>query len=265
MTPAERYAARGLCVLPLRGKMPVTPHGVHDATALTAIVQSWWRETPNANVGIAIGVGALVDVRVVDVDAHHGGDRTLAELEARHGALPVTPRQRTGQGGAHVLLGWPEGPTPRTKLARGLELLGRGRYFVAAPSVHPLTRRPYVWTTDLDTPIADAPAWLVELASPRAVRRGAAERPRGGGYARAALISAIGRVERAADGERNVTLNREAYAIARFVGAGDLDAQLVADAMIDAGRAAGLPTREAERTVESALSARLRDRDRGAA
>jgi hypothetical protein len=251
-------------VLRLQGKEPdgpFAPRGVHSATCDAEAIARTWRGAPGANIGIAIGVGALSDVRVLDIDPKNGGDAELARLLAKHGPLPVTPTQRTGSGGSHFLLtGWPNSLL-RTKLGPGVELLGPGRYFVAAPSVHPSTHARYVWKVGLETPIAPAPAWLVDLASqrrqatpapaPRPISSSSSSR-----YARGALIRAVVAVERAPAGDRNNTLNREAFGIARFVHQGLLDEDLVIAALVDAAQVSGLPAHEAEKTIASALRAR---------
>ena len=242
------YIQRGLHVLRLNGKHPDgkhAPNGVHSAACSD---KAWSGRF--ANVGIAIDVGPLEGVRVLDIDPKNGGS-----LESLPGELPLTPSQRTGSGGWHFLFRW-FGGRPKTKLLPGVELLGPGRYFVAAPSIHPRTNEAYAWTTSLDTPIADAPSWLVSLATekPRAPRKPVRDIGNVGKYARAALIDAINRVERAGDGARNDTLFKETAAIARFsVVIGD---ELIANAMIDAAVSIGLKEREAEKTVMSALRRR---------
>jgi hypothetical protein len=263
MIQALAYAERGMHVLRLHGKEPDgrhAPRGVHSASCDLETIARAWRAAPAANIGIAISVGALHHVRVLDVDPKNGGDAELARLLAEHGPLPSTPAQRTGSGGLHVLLtGWPDALL-RTKLAPGIELLGPGRYFVAAPSVHPSTRARYVWTIGLEAPIAHAPAWLVALASQRSQASSPRRAPPAitstSRYARAALIRAMVAVEQAANGERNMTLNREAWSIGRFVQSGALDHDLVVAAFVDAAGAAGLGRNEAERTIASALRAR---------
>ncbi len=159
------YADRGVAVLPLvvRGKRPhptLAPHGVYSASADPKIVRATWLQAPDANIGIAISGPRFEGVRVLDVDPRHGGDRELARLEGQHAKLPDTLRAVTGSGGAHVLLAFPKGEY-LFKLARGLELLGNGRYIVAAPSLHP-SGAAYRWAST-GSQIAPAPEWLVEL------------------------------------------------------------------------------------------------------
>jgi len=259
---ALAYAADDLYVLPClpRSKTPhgsLVPHAVKEASNEAARVRRWWSRCPDANIGLAVGLGRLFGVRVLDVDPKNGGDRELARLIARHGALPTTPTQRSGSGGLHVLFRWPSGDW-KTKIGPGVEVLGPGRYIVGAPSIHPLSGARYEWTTASDV-IAPAPAWLLELAQrPSAPSAAPSERPtiNGARYARGALISAISAIERSSSGDRNNELNKQAFGLARFVRAGELDDNLVRRTLLAAAKVAGLSAFEAERTINSALRAR---------
>jgi hypothetical protein len=166
------YARRGLRVIPIEPlhKRPLTEHAVHDSTTDERTILAWFAAWPLANVAIAVPES----FRVVDVDVRNGGDVDLGAMLERHGDLPLTVSARTGGGGAHFLLAFPAG-SYRGKLTKGIDLLGPGRYFVAAPSVVPVDDkgRPnpnggrYAWTSAKGTPIAQAPTWLVDLARAR--------------------------------------------------------------------------------------------------
>jgi len=161
--------AAGHCGSP--GKHPRTPNGVKDATTDPATVTRWWSEWPRAHLAIACGPSGLL---VVDVDPRNGGDASLSDLEARYGPFPDTPRQLTGGGGLHLLLARPNRPHvrgPRHGLGRGIDLKADGGYIIAAPSGH-RSGRPYTFELGCsldDLPVADAPAWLVELLDTRPV------------------------------------------------------------------------------------------------
>src|SRR5690348_2121586 len=64
---------------------------------------------------------------VLDVDCKKGGDESIAALEAEHGFLPETVSSMTGGGGTHHY--YRRDPTRQLKyrIAKGIELLGRGR------------------------------------------------------------------------------------------------------------------------------------------
>lgn len=131
------------------GKHPATAHGVKDASHSTSAFQ------PHHNIGVA--TGAASGVFVVDVDGE-GGERSLAAL----GDLPPTLTQWTGNG-RHLFFSAPAGvkiASRVSKLGRKLDIRGDGGYVVVAPSMHHSGRR-YEWANAL--PVADAPAWLIDL------------------------------------------------------------------------------------------------------
>lgn len=99
---------------------------------------------------------------VLDIDPRHGGDDALAELEARHGKLPDTPRVLTGGGGSHIYFRHPGKisiPNSVSKIAPGIDVRGDGGYVIAPPSVHPNGNR-YLWEVSAsidETPLAEVP------------------------------------------------------------------------------------------------------------
>jgi hypothetical protein len=97
-------------------------------------------------------------------------------------------------------------------------------------------------------------------AAPRAPARPVPPLGVGGGlaYVAAALRRELEAVALAPEGARNDALNRAAYALGRFVADGRLDARDVGPALVGAAAGAGLPRREAERTVASGLRAAVR-------
>lgn len=161
---AVAYATRlGWPVFPLapRSKDPACAHGFHDATTDVEQVGRWFRQWPNANVGIACDERS--GLLVIDVDPRHGGDEELAALEAGHGELPLTPLGLTGGNGYHYVFRRPQGVTFRGRLAPGIDVKANG-YIVAPPSVHP-NGREYAWDCGrhpLETPIADLPSWVLQ-------------------------------------------------------------------------------------------------------
>ena len=180
---ALAYAARGWLVVPCHGihaghctcgelgckspgKHPRTAGGVRDATNDTSVIRAWWGRSPDANVGIA--AGRRSGLLVLDVDPRHGGDVTLAELEAKHGPLPETVEAITGGHGRHILFAYPDGRDVGCSpgdLGPGLDVRGEGGFIVAAPSGH-LTGGRYEWEARHhpdDCPLADPPRWLLAL------------------------------------------------------------------------------------------------------
>jgi hypothetical protein len=161
---ALSLSERGFAVLALQpgGKKPLFDGGYKKATRDTEVIARWWSFWPNANVGAA--TGAASGFFALDVDPRHGGDETLAELERKWGALPITLTSLTGGGGRHLLFRHVAGirNSAEKRLGPGLDVRGEGGHIVAPPSIHP-NGRPYRWIAK-DAPIASAPPWLVELA-----------------------------------------------------------------------------------------------------
>ena len=174
-------------------KHPRTPHGLKDASTDPLIIVEWWKRWPEANVGV--GTGRPSRLGVLDVDPRHGGDESLHDLQAQHGALPDTVTAQTGGGCLHYFFTLQNGAVTRnsaSRLAPGLDWRGDGGYVVVPPSKH-ASGRPYVWTCDGhpdDMAFAPVPRWLLQL-----VMQPTQEAPRGDEAAR-----------QIREGERNITL-----------------------------------------------------------
>jgi len=229
---ALSYADNGWCVLPLAGKVPLTPHGVTDASADLERIRSWWSCWPDANIGASVPANLLV----LDIDPRNGGD--VADL----GALPstLTCWSGRGDGGRHLYFLRPHGPTTSTRLPAGIDLKVSG-YCVVPPSVHPEAVGVYEWEHH---PVAQVPAHLRELLRP-APRRHHQQHVRGrrGGAGRH-LLEFV-----AAQPWGNVNRGLH-WAACRAADDGLLDD--LADALVTAAVVAGHPEPGARRTVESA-------------
>lgn len=142
---AIELARRGWAVFPLepRGKRPLPGTSGHkDATTRVSVVKRWWREIPDANIGVACSSesGPLV----IDVDGPEGLD-SLKLLK-----LPSTLEATSGREGRKHLYfsGSSERLRRAIKVLPGIDLLGDGGYVVAPPSIHPKTQKPYRWLND---------------------------------------------------------------------------------------------------------------------
>jgi hypothetical protein len=203
LATALAFAKRGFAVLPLtwpiqendrlvcscrkhkRGPEPCSspakhpygkyaPNGLLSATTETGIIKSWWGlNTREANLGVC--TDKLV---VVDLDPRHGSDESLVELDKAGLEWPHTWRSLTGGGGEHIIYTAPEGieiasfaaeQMESPPLGRGIDVRARGGYIVAPPSRH-ISGRSYCWSVDhypADTPLAQAPDWLIEKLTVR--------------------------------------------------------------------------------------------------
>lgn len=148
------------------GKHPFAkfaPNGSKSATTDGAAVRTWFERMPY-NIGIA--TGAASGIFVLDRDDLDGGDCSLEQLEAIHGALPPTLKQKTGNG-MHYLFKLPAGvdlSNSQKTLGAGLDTRGTGGYICAAPSIH-VSGNVYKWV-DCDLPtsdmLAEIPSWVIE-------------------------------------------------------------------------------------------------------
>lgn len=125
------YAAAGQPVFPCQpgGKAPLTRHGFTDATTDPGQIRAWWREAPQANLGLPTGV--LFDV--VDIDTPLG----LVRFYERHmdpgdsppvRAIALTPR------GRHLYFDADPEQRNRAGLLPGVDVRATGGYVVAPPS-----------------------------------------------------------------------------------------------------------------------------------
>jgi len=165
LATALALGAKGMAVLPCYAgsKKPATPHGYKDATRDAATIENWWKADPNYNVAIATGEPS--GVFVLDVDGVDG-EAALRKLEDKYGKLPASVESITGGGGRHVILRMPDCGLRSSvrKFGDHLDIRANGGFAVMPPSIHETGRR-YCWSVDSASTFADAPAWLVTLAT----------------------------------------------------------------------------------------------------
>ena len=175
---ALAYVHAGFPVLPLRGKLPLVPHGLDDASVDQAQIKRWWRRWPLANIGIP--TGSPSGLIVLDIDSRHSGLDSFAHLQRalQHRAadlhcppvfLLATRLQRTGSAGLHVMFGWRDeldlGNAVGFAGYPGLDVRGKRGYIVVAPSRH-VCGGVYSWLNP--GPLQPFPDLLVDLLHARA-------------------------------------------------------------------------------------------------
>ena len=145
---ALSYALRGFYVFPCKPgeKVPLTKHGVKDATIDPKQIREWWAKWPDANIALACGPKSGIYVVDIDVDAEKGIDG-WASLHALPGDLPLTVRQDTPRGGAHFLYRTDNPPKNKNSFHPGIDIRSDGYYIMLAPSIHP-NGKVYAWTRD---------------------------------------------------------------------------------------------------------------------
>lgn len=264
---ALELAAEGAPVFPCdpASKRPLVATGFKAATTDEMTITTWWRQRPQAMIGIPTGEPSAVFVLDIDRDESKGldGFATLAAMEAAHGPLPATRTQRTPRGGEHRLFSWPgfKVRNSASKLGAGLDIRGDGGYVIVAPSVN-ADDVPYEWIREGEP--AAAPHWLLVLLDGRKPRdeAQALAAPRKtkddrGSYAAAALANECTIVTGAADGQRNEALNRAAYSLGQLVGADAIARGTVERALADAAAASGLVTDDGKEAVRRAIKSGL--------
>jgi hypothetical protein len=81
-------------------------------TADAAELRAYWRNLPQANIGLAMGIGSGIfdletDTAVGHSNLKQDGAVSLAELEAKHGKLPATLMFVSPSGSLHRLFRHP--------------------------------------------------------------------------------------------------------------------------------------------------------------
>jgi len=274
---AHWHADQGLFVFPLvpGRKTPAIEDWEHQATIDHLKIAQTWRQAPY-NIGIATGPSRLL---VVDLDQpkhpndippepwHSRGAVTGADVldlvaaDAGHPAPTVTYTVTTPSGGQHHYFRQPDGHqlgNSAGRLGWKIDTRGHGGYVVAAGST---TTAGHYSTTRLLTPQA-LPDWIttrlhrtIDTETQQTLNRDLKD---ASAYALAALTGELDKVLAAATGHRNHALNNAAFALGQLVGAQLLDQATIRDELISAAGRIGLGRVEAERTINSGLTAGTR-------
>lgn len=215
---ALAYARRGWFVFPLRpnSKVPYLRGGHHNASRDATKIMEWWRDTPDANIGIALAPSKLL---VLDVDGPEGRKSFHDYVRPALGDAD-TLAQRTRSNGFHLFYNAGDAPAYRniSQTWNKIDVLSDG-YVVAAPSkIAPDEKFPHWGSYTLinpDHPTVAPPRVLVEAQRALAHKVATVE------------SKSIGRSTGIVpDGQRNTTLFRVAC---QFVNAGcDSDETLAA-------------------------------------
>lgn len=141
---ALKYSELGWHIIPCRPgvKIPLTPHGIKDATNDVEVIKAWWARWPTANIAVACGDKSGIHVVDVDKDDTKGVDgwETLKSEEP----LPNTITQDTPRGGAHFIYRADDPPRNRNSFKPGIDIRSDGYYIMLPPSLHPNGKR-YEW------------------------------------------------------------------------------------------------------------------------
>jgi hypothetical protein len=221
-----------------------------------AVVEQWFTDCPNANLGICTGI--VSGLFVLDCDNMRAIDDVY-----RRGVSLKTPIVLTGKG-AHMYFRMPDFAVGnRAGLLDSVDIRGTGGYVVAPPSIHP-SGAIYHWQ---DKPLypCDAPPWLLDMLRPPDQRERTGTRPpppnlnlRGAAYGRAALTAEHARLCTATVGQRNAQLNRSAFNLGQLIADGLLDRGEVERVLLADALYLDLGERESLATIASGSNAGLK-------
>ncbi len=256
---ALSYAEQGYAVLPCRGKIPAKKGGYKNGTTGPAVIDEWWRENPDYNIGIATGEVSGFFVLDIDGDA---GEESIRKLEAENGSLPETRTIKTGGGGRHLWLKNPQGRTigNRAGIVDKVDIRGNGGHAIAPPSMHESGN---VYELVNDCEVADAPEWLLDLiGSKTGSTNPSAElseleqsNVKTTKYGQAALDSECEKLGQVQENTRNDSLNKSAFAMAQLIAANELNYFEVYERLEEVAIGIGLDEDEIGKTIESGLTA----------
>lgn len=159
-----KMAQAGLYVYPIipNGKQPIKNYSYLKATKDIELIESWFRQEPNINIGINLSKSNLI---VVDIDNHNNDLNTpLESLSNLDYKLSSNYVELTQSGGLHYYYR-ADGNIPatrKTKFIDGVDLLSD--FVVASPSNN------YRVLNDATlSDIPQAPNWIIKALDNRAM------------------------------------------------------------------------------------------------
>lgn len=191
LNAAKQYSDRGWKIFPLHSmsnascscsnvkcgsaaKHPRIKEWQNNCSSDPSVIDNWWKNWPDANIGLATGNAS--GFFVLDVDLHHGGKESMQELVKRYGSLPKTLASNTWDGGYHLFFKSPAFKVAnRVNILPGIDVRGGGGFIIAPPSIHKSGSQ-YSWIKDFkDSPVNDPPKWLLQLLFNKRFARGASK------------------------------------------------------------------------------------------
>ena len=148
MNNALHYCERGFSVIPIipgQKKPLIKWEQYQTQRADRDQIQKWWKQYPNANIGIV--TGEVSDLFVVDIDTEEGQNNLL---EYGFDTI-VNPTVKTPRGGQHIYFKYPKGQeiTIGAGVIKGTDFRGNRGYVLAPPSVNG-NGNSYSWVIGLE-------------------------------------------------------------------------------------------------------------------
>jgi len=141
---ADKYHQSGYPVIPLNGKIPLIKNWQDFSYKLPPdhLMDEWIDRFANSNIGIVLGsASGLV---AFDMDCE---DKNI--LDKIYKLVPLSPLEKKGKKGFTRFYRY-DGEASQSINHEGIRIadfLSEGRQSVLPPSVHPETKKPYVWKT----------------------------------------------------------------------------------------------------------------------
>jgi len=134
----ENYISRGVRIFPCKsnGKSPLISGWQEKASSDKEVIENWWKQYPDANVGVVTGKDANLVVVDVDVKNNAGGMESVRQLQNECGEFD-TRTVRTPSGGLHYYFSYPQGVDTlknRGNLMPGIDIRADGGLVIAPGS-----------------------------------------------------------------------------------------------------------------------------------
>jgi hypothetical protein len=236
---ALKLAAQNIALFPCGAdKKPLTKHGFKDSTADLCQIREWWREFPDALVGVPTGEKFVV----VDCDLQHA--------EAMHwyecANIPLTRKHITRSSGRHLLFK----PDDRVGCTAGklwphIDTRGKGGYIIWWPAEGFEVLHGRV--------LADVPEWIINRLNRPESARIPASRPATVKSASRKVEGIVGAIATAPEGQRNALLHWGVCRLSELVQQSILTAGDAFALAVEAGTRTGLPYLEVSRTAKRIL------------
>lgn len=238
-------------VFPCAGKVPLIKNWQAEASVDPEKLKMWYGQFGSNLTHWGVPTGPTNGILVLDVDVKNGGYETIKKYD-----VPDTMFQQTQSGGVHYVFTYPtDGKRYGNKtsardghfLGSGVDARGEGGYILwyGGPGTDKPATVPPAWLTNAfhavqNSPTASAPQGLQTVkVSPEIAGR--------------EIQESLKRIREAAQGERNHTLNAEAFKIGQLVASGSVSFEYAYDALARAAISVGLEANETRATVMSGL------------
>lgn len=165
---ALNYASKGFKVFPLTplSKIPLKgTQGSKEATTDIKLIEQWWINEPQANIGLV-----TESFLVLDIDVHNeenNGYTSLRTLQDTFEELPKTSTVKTANDGLHLYFLKPKNMHVPQKIAfmNGIDVKAHPNNYVVAPPSQIKRKNSSIGIYEIKdrNNIAKSPQWLIDF------------------------------------------------------------------------------------------------------